>query len=219
MKKSLRNRLIIGTLLLILSAVLAVLAHRVPYFPGDLQSMRFIQSIRSPFLTSFMIIVSDGFTGIPAVVLTIAFVLIIWWRLGMMEAIVMAITGVLSPIANLFKLVIEQPRPPTTLVDIIIPIGGLGFPIGHAYFAAMTLGMLIYFVLHNVSSRPLKVALVLVFAFIMLLVGYSRVYLGDHWLSEVIESYFIAGGFLLLMTVFYEQIKESRIRRQKVHKA
>ena len=128
MKKSLRNRLIIGTLLLILSAVLAVLAHRVPYFPGDLQSMRFIQSIRSPFLTSFMIIVSDGFTGIPAVVLTIAFVLIIWWRLGMMEAIVMAITGVLSPIANLFKLVIEQPRPPTTLVDIIIPIGGLGFP-------------------------------------------------------------------------------------------
>jgi len=57
-----------------------------------------------------MIIVSDGFTGIPAVVLTIAFVLLIWWRLGMMEAIVMAITGVLSPIANLFKLVIEQPR-------------------------------------------------------------------------------------------------------------
>jgi hypothetical protein len=52
------------------------------------------------------------FTGIPAVVLAIAFVLIIWWRLGMMEAIFMAITGVLSPIANLFKLVIEQPRPP-----------------------------------------------------------------------------------------------------------
>jgi len=127
-KKSLRNRLIIGTLLLILSAVLAVLAHRVPYFPGDLQSMRFIQSIRSPFLTSFMIIVSDGFTGIPAVVLAIAFVLVIWWRLGTMEAIFMAITGVLSPIANLFKLVIEQPRPPTTLVDIIIPVGGLGFP-------------------------------------------------------------------------------------------
>ena len=218
MKTSLRNRLIIGTLLLILSAVLAVLAHRVPYFPGDLQSMRFIQSMRSPFLTSFMIIVSDGFTGIPAVVLAIALVLIIWWRLGMMEAIFMAITGVLSPIANLFKLVIEQPRPPTTLVDIIIPIGGLGFPSGHAYFAAMTLGMLIYFVLHNVSSRPLKTALVVIFSFIILLVGYSRIYLGDHWLSEVIESYFIAGGFLLLMTVFYEQIKESRMRRQKVHK-
>jgi undecaprenyl-diphosphatase len=118
----------------------------------------------------------------------------------------------------LFKLVIEQPRPPTTLVDIIIPIGGLGFPSGHAYFAAMTLGMLIYFVLHNVSSRPLKTALVVIFSFIILLVGYSRIYLGDHWLSEVIESYFIAGGFLLLMTVFYEQIKESRMRRQKVHK-
>ena len=219
MKKSLRNRLIIGILLLILSAVLAVFAHSVPYFPGDLQSMRFIQSIHNPFLTSFMIIVSDGFTGIPAVVLAVAFVLIVWWRLGKMEAIFMAIAGVLSPIANLFKLVIEQPRPPTSLVDIIIPVGGLGFPSGHAYFAAMALGMLIYFALHNVSSRPLKVSLVLVFAFIILLVGYSRVYLGDHWLSEVIESYFIAGGFLLLLTVIYEQIKASKARHQKAYGA
>jgi len=83
---------------------------------------------------------------------------------------------------------------------------------------AMTLGMLIYFVLHNVSSRPLKVALVLVFAFIMLLVGYSRVY----WVTTAQRGHrklFYCRRFLLLMTVFYEQIKESRIRRQKVHKA
>jgi membrane-associated phospholipid phosphatase len=48
-----------------------------------------------------------------------------------------------------------------------------------------------------------------------LLVGYSRVYLGVHWGSEVVESYLIAGGFLLLLTALYEQINISKARRNK----
>jgi undecaprenyl-diphosphatase len=207
MNKSLRNRLIIGISLLILSAILAVFAHSTPYFPGDIQVMRFVQSLHSQFLTPFLTIVSNSSTGIPAVLIVIACVVIIWWRLGKLEAIFMAATGVLSPIANLFKLIIEQPRPPATLADILLPIGGLGFPSGHAFFAAMVLGMLIYFILKNIDLRPLKLLLVSVLILYILLVGYSRVYLGVHWGSEVIESYLIAGGFLLLLTAFYEYRK------------
>jgi len=162
-----------------------------------------------------MTIVSNSSTGIPAVLLVIALVLIIWWRLGKLEAIFMAAAGVLSPIANLFKLIIEQPRPPATIANIILPIGGLGFPSGHAFFAAMMLGMLIYFILKFVASKPLKTLLVSFLAFYILLVGYSRVYLGVHWGSEVIESYLIAGGFLLLLTALYEQINISKARRNK----
>ena len=215
MNKSLRNRLIIGILLLIISAILAVFAHSRPYFPGDIPVMQFVQTRSSNFLTSFMTIVSNSSTGIPAVLLVIALVLIIWWRLGKLEAIFMAATGVLSPIANLFKLIIEQPRPPATIANIILPIGGLGFPSGHAFFAAMMLGMLIYFILKFVASKPLKTLLVSFLAFYILLVGYSRVYLGVHWGSEVIESYLIAGGFLLLLTALYEQINISKARRNK----
>jgi undecaprenyl-diphosphatase len=213
--KSLRNRLIIGIFLLIISAILAVFAHSTPYFPGDLPAMRFVQSLNSHFLTSFMTVISNSATGIPAALLVIACVLIIWWRLGKLEAIFMIAAGVLSPIANLFKLIIEQPRPPATLADILLPIGGLGFPSGHAFFAAMVLGMLIYFILKNVALSVLKMLLVSVLIIYILLVGYSRVYLGVHWGSEVIESYLIAGGFLLLLTALYEQINISKARRNK----
>jgi undecaprenyl-diphosphatase len=214
MNKSLRYKLIIGMVLLVISAILAIFAHSTPYFPGDVPAMQLIQSLNSPLFTSFMIIVSQGFTGIPAVLLVIACVLIIWWRLGMLEAIFMAATGVLSPIANLFKLIIEQPRPPATLANIITPFGGLGFPSGHAFFAAMVLGMLIYFILKNISLPAVRVLLISVLIFIILLVGYSRVYLGDHWVSEVVESYIIAGGFLLLLTAFYEYRKAIKARQK-----
>jgi membrane-associated phospholipid phosphatase len=213
--KSLRKRVIIGLLLLILSIILAVFAHITSYFPGDVRAAQFIQSLNSQFLTSFMIKISQGFTGVPAVVLAIACVGIIWWRLGRLEAIFMAADAVISPTANLFKLLIQRPRPPASLVDIITPVGGLSFPSGHAFFAGMTLGMLIYFVLIYVSLRPLKVLLVVGLVFIILLVGYSRVYLGDHWASDVIEGYLIASGFLLLLTAFYEQRKA----RQKAPRA
>jgi undecaprenyl-diphosphatase len=213
--KSLRNRLIISIFLLIVSTILAVFAHSRPYFPGDIQVMVFVQTRSSNFLTSLMTIVSNSSTGIPAVLLVIALVLIIWWRLGKLEAIFMAAAGVLSPIANLFKLIIEQPRPPATVANVLLPIGGLGFPSGHAFFAAMMLGMMIYFILKFVASKPLKTLLVSFLAFYILLVGFSRVYLGVHWGSEVVESYLIAGGFILLLTALYEQINISKARRNK----
>jgi membrane-associated phospholipid phosphatase len=217
--KRLRKRLIIGLLLVILATILAVLAHFTLYFPGDVGATHLIQSLANPSLTSFMIIVSGGFTNLPAVLLVIACVVFIWWRLGRLEAMIMAAVGVLSPIANLIKLLVERPRPPASLVDVVTPAGGLGFPSGHAYFAATTLGILIYFVIKDVPSRSLKVFLVSGLVFIILLVGFSRVYLGDHWLSDVIESYIIAGGFLLPLTLFYEQRRAHKARHEKAHVA
>ncbi len=221
MNKILHKRLIIGLLLTILGAIMAVFAHLVPYFPGDVQAAHFVQSLNSPFLTSFMIIVSQAFTGLPSVLLVIACIVIIWWRLGRLEGMIMAAAGVLSPMGLLLKLFVDQQRPPASMVEIITPVSGLGFPSGHAFFAAMILGMLIYFVLKYITSRPLRVLLVSALVFIILLAGFSRVYLGVHWVSEVLGGYIIAVGFLLPLTLFHEQRrnqgKASRAHPQMEH--
>jgi undecaprenyl-diphosphatase len=217
--KQLHKRLIIGLFLVILGAVMAAFAHFIPYFPGDAEASQFVQSLNSQFLTSFMTIVSQAFTGIPAALLVIACVLVIWWRLGRLEAMIMAAAGVFSPIGLLLKLFIGQPRPPTSLVNIITPTSGLGFPSGHAFFATMVLGMLIYFIFKYVSLRPLKVLLVSGLILIILLVGFSRVYLGVHWVSEVLGGYIIACGILLPLTLYHEQRRSSNALHEKAHTA
>ena len=70
----------------------------------------------------------------------------------------------------------------------------------------MTLGMLTYFVIKYISNRTLKWVLAAGLILSILLVGLSRVYLGAHWGSDVVEAYFIAGGFVVLLSVVYEQL-------------
>ncbi len=83
------------------------------------------------------------------------------------------------------------------------------FPSGHAMTAMIAYGMLAYFALLNVQRRALRLLIVVGATLIVLLVGFSRIYLGVHYLSDVLAG-FAAGGVWLFTCI---ALREYLIRR------
>lgn len=70
---------------------------------------------------------------------------------------------------------------------------GYSFPSGHSMGAFIAYGMLAYLLTLAIPPRRIRQAVMFVLASIVLLVGFSRIYLGAHWLSDVLGG-FAAGA-------------------------
>ena len=82
-------------------------------------------------------------------------------------------------------------RPTSNLVHVVQQIQQPSFPSGHTLHYTVFYGFLIFVIATNFkSSWPRNVALV-IFALLIALVGPSRVYLGEHWPTDVIGGYLI----------------------------
>jgi membrane-associated phospholipid phosphatase len=63
-----------------------------------------------------------------------------------------------------------------------------GFPSGHMISAVMCYGLLAYLVVPKTESAWAKIAIILASILAIFWVGYSRIYLGDHYLSDVLAG-------------------------------
>ena len=81
--------------------------------------------------------------------------------------------------------------------DPLVQIATYSFPSGHAVASTVFYGMLCVLVFAHVRSRWLRAAAVAVAVSMVLVVGFSRVYLGAHFPSDVIAG--VAVGTLCLL--------------------
>lgn len=125
------------------------------------------------------------------------------------------VAGVASAAAiglTLLKLGIGRERP--TIVEHVEVVGGLSFPSGHTLIAAFlypTLGMLIA---ANLRDRKLKVYVFAIAAFLALLVGFTRVYLGVHYPSDVLGGWLLGLAFAFAAGILIRSLKQQHIVEQ-----
>ena len=183
-----------AAVVLVLFALLAAAFDR---FPGDLEISRWVQDWRAPWLDTGMEIaaVSGDRAGAAAAAL-IAGVGLWLARRRIDAALLIAAIAAGFAARTLLKALVGRPRPSEDLVEIIRHGDGSSFPSGHALHYTVFLGFLLLVFSSALPDRRGRLAARLALAALLAVVGLSRIYLGAHWLSDVIGGYAFGGAVL-----------------------
>ena len=101
---------------------------------------------------------------------------------------------------NLIKLLVGRARP--ALLDPVAVAAGKSFPSGHSQAAIVGYAILVAVFLPVVTGRW-RVLLVAVAAIMVLLIGFSRLALGVHFLSDVIGAYLVGTVWFIGMATAF----------------
>ena len=111
----------------------------------------------------------------------------------------------------LLKYLFQRKRP---LSPLLKTAKGLSFPSGHAITAVTFYGLLIYILFKTAPEGLLKYIVATILILLILLIGFSRIYLRVHYVSDVIAGFIIGVLWLVIslevLNILEEYIEEKR---------
>jgi len=141
--------------------------------PAFENAMMHLSALGSGVVTALIVLIATGF-----------FLLAGRRRYALLLVACSAGTGIAM---WLLKGLFERPRP--TIVEHIDPPGGLSFPSGHSMIAAALYMTLAVLIARALDQRRLQVYVVSAGAMLALLIGFTRVYLGVHYPTDVLAGW------------------------------
>ncbi len=190
---------------------LAWWAYKHPHPPIDIEITHVVQKPQLPFLRSIIIggnTLIGSAIGLNLAVLPVAF--LFWKRRLPLEALMtVGISWTSAVMRTVIKEIVHRPRPQPQYVQVMARSRGKSFPSGHVSSAVDFWGWLLALELLQLKGTPSRnQRLVLsVPVLCILLVGPARVYLGEHWATDVLGGYLFGGGWLGLGLGFYLRMR------------
>ncbi len=156
-----------------------------------------------------------SYIGAPVLAATVAISLIVFARRHDWFHVwaVALVTGGGLLLSTILKFVFHRARPLTAAEFMTHPT--YSFPSGHAMNSMITYGFLLLLLLDHVHERGKRVALVLGGLVIIGAIGFSRVYLGVHFVTDVIGGW-IAGAAWLTVGIGGYRFAQRRFARRQL---
>jgi membrane protein DedA with SNARE-associated domain/membrane-associated phospholipid phosphatase len=167
-----------------------------PFVFVDQWVLSHVLYFRTPLVTDLMIIFTQlgGWVVITMGSLIMTTCLLFKRRMNYLMTYIVAILGG-NLLFLMLKMAIHRSRPSSETA--LIKVGGWSFPSGHAVMSVIFYGIIAYFIVRSIRSWNLGVLIVMAGGFIVFIIGFSRIYLQVHYLSDVLAGY--ASGFFWLV--------------------
>jgi undecaprenyl-diphosphatase len=204
---------IFPTLALGLFLLLGTAAYRAsqPYFGWDLAVSQTVQGISWFGVESLLRAVCLADNDLVQAAVLVACVGLVFAIRGARReaAILVGVVVVAQALCALSGLLVGRPRPSTELIQLRIDpkeIEGFpSFPSGHTVHYTAFFGFLWFLALTRVKPPAVCWPLASVLGALVILVGPARIYLGAHWLSDVMGGYLLGGAVLAIGVSLYRR--------------
>ena len=185
-----------------------VLTHD-PLVQVDMAVFHFLQALRSPAVDRLMVATTEmGGVGVWLPLVIVVTLWLAWHRSWLTARYWLGAVVFAQALVQLLKFALARGRP----LDLYTGNEQFSFPSGHAAATTVILGFLAFLLSRGLSNSA-RLAFAVVFAVYVSLVAFSRLYLGAHWLSDVVGGTSLGVAWVALVAMVYTQRQvEERFR-------
>lgn len=180
----------------------------------DRPTLQAAKALRSPVTTTLVQAYTTlgGGVGMPILATVIAAGLALSWRQWTPILLIAATAAGSLTLTVVGKSAVRRARPP--LIDAVPPYEiSASFPSGHTLNSVALAGTVAYLLVRRQHRRRTRILTVLGAAAFAIAMGLSRVYLGHHWLTDVLVAWALGLAWLTVVITAHRLLMTSRARR------
>ena len=199
----LSKKMIIFYVMISLFIILAVITKLHIIKPIDDAVESFAIGIRNEKLTSIMIYI----TNISRAYFLISISIILLFLLKNKKHALLIIINLTCVFltSQIFKRIIRRARPDG---ENLIGAFGYSFPSGHAMVSLAYFTFILYLINKKVKSKTRRIILTVINYLLILSIGFSRIYLGVHYTSDVIAGFILSVAYMMIFLTIVDRQEE-----------
>ena len=189
--KDKKNIILFISLILFILLTYNIFNNKIAIIDNYIESL--ILNIRNDKLTNTMTIITNISSAYSLIALSILLLLIIKKKKIPLLISFNLIFSFLT--SQLVKIILRRERPADiSLVNAV----GFSYPSGHSMVSMAYFGFLAYLVYKYVKDIIPKTILIITIFLMIIAIGFSRIYLGVHYFSDVLGGFLLSISYIML---------------------